>query len=121
MAFETSGSYSALEDSLRAVKYSGTVVSTAYYHGSKGLSLAGEWHRNRINLISSRAVSSPLPQSGWDIARVRSESLQLLCDGKIQADDLIVPIVPFSQVIDAYHEISAHPERSIKLGIDHTL
>lgn len=121
VAFETSGSYSALEDSLRAVKYAGTVVSTAYYHGSKGLSLAGEWHRNRINLISSRAVSSPLPQSGWDIARVRSESLKLLCDGKIQADDLIVPIVSFAQVVDAYHEISAHPERSIKLGIDHTL
>ena len=42
-------------------------------------------------------------------------------EGRLQADDLIDPLVPFSQAADAYHEIDAHPERSIKLGIDHTL
>ena len=97
------------------------LVSTAYYHGDEGLLLAGEWHRNRIQVISSRACSQPLPQSGWDFARIRKESLALLLNGQLQADDLIDPIVPFAQAADAYHEINEHPERSIKLGIDHQL
>ena len=120
VVFETSGSYPALDDALRSVKYEGTVVSTAYYHGTTGLMLSGEWHRNRTQLVSSRAVSTPLPQFGWDIPRIRSESLALLRDGRLQADDLIEPIVPLVKAADAYHEIAAHPERSIKLGIDHT-
>ena len=121
IAFETSGSYAALEDALRATCYQGTVVSTAYYHPTGGLSLAGEWHRNRIQIVSSRACSEPLPQYGWDFARIRTESLALLVEGRLAADDLIAPIVPLAQAAEAYQEIDAHPERSIKLGIDHTL
>jgi len=45
----------------------------------------------------------------------------LLDEGRLQADDLVDPIVPFTRAADAYHEINEHPERSIKLGIDHTL
>ena len=121
VVFETSGSYAALEDALRAVKYAGTVVSTAYYHGSKGLSLAGEWHRNRIEIVSSRAVSTPHLHHGWDLPRVRSESLALLREGRLKADGLVAPVVPFARAAEAYHEICEHPERSIKLGVDHTL
>lgn len=121
ISFETSGAYPAFEDAIRATCYAGTLVSTAYYHGSQGLKLAGEWHRNRIQVISSRACSEPLSQASWSFARIRAESLALLVEGRLQADDLIDPLVPFSQAADAYHEIDAHPERSIKLGIDHTL
>ena len=97
-------------------------MSTAYYEGpAHGLFLAGEWHRNRIQIVSSRANSQPLPQYGWDFDRIRSESLALLLEGRLQADDLVDPIVPFSKAAEAYQEINEHPERSIKLGIDHTL
>jgi threonine dehydrogenase-like Zn-dependent dehydrogenase len=121
VALETSGSSSALYDALRSTRYQGTVVSTAYYVGpAQGLFLSGEWHRNRIHVISSRACSEPLPEYGWDFNRIRSESLTLLIEGRLQADDLIDPIVPFSRAAEAYQEISEHPERSIKLGIDHT-
>ena len=74
-AFETSGAYPAFEDALRSVCYAGTVVSTAYYHGTQGVHLAGEWHRNRINVISSRANSQPMPQPNWTFPRIRDESL----------------------------------------------
>ena len=121
IAFETSGAYPALEDAMRSVCYGGTVVSTAYYHGERGVMLAGEWHRNRINVISSRANSQPLPQPNWTFDRIREESLALLVDGRLDANDLIDPIVPFARAADAYHEINEHPERSIKLGIDHRL
>lgn len=120
ITFETSGSYRAFEDAMRSTCYAGTLVSTAYYHGDQGLRLAGEWHRNRIQVISSRACSEPLPQASWTFARIREESLALLVEGHLNADDLVDPIVPFAQAADAYHEINEHPERSIKLGIDHT-
>ena len=122
VSLETSGSYAALNDALRSTRYRGTVLSTAYYAGpSQGLALAGEWHRNRIHLISSRANSEPQPEHGWDFARVRSEALTLLVDGRLQADDLMYPVVPFSQAAEAYQEMNEHPERGIKLGIDHSL
>ena len=121
IVFETSGSYRAFEDAMRSTCYAGTLVSTAYYHGDQGLRLAGEWHRNRINVISSRACSQPLPQPSWDFRRIQEESLALLVEGRLKADDLVDPVVPFARAADAYHEINEHPERSIKLGIDHEL
>ena len=121
VAFETSGSYAALDDALRATRYRGTVVSTAYYAGTQGLQLAGEWHRNRIQIVSSRANSEPLQAYGWDYARIQAESLALLVEGRLNADDLIEPIVPFGQAAEAFETINEHPERTIKLGVDHTL
>jgi threonine dehydrogenase-like Zn-dependent dehydrogenase len=120
VALETSGSSAALNDALRATRYQGTLVSTAYYVGpAQGLHLAGEWHRNRVQIVSSRAVSEPLPDYGWTFERIRSESLALLVEGRLKADGLIDPIVPFDQAAEAYQRIDAHPEESIKLGIDH--
>jgi threonine dehydrogenase-like Zn-dependent dehydrogenase len=122
VSLETSGSYAALNDALRATKYRGTVLSTAYYTGpSQGLTLAGEWHRNRIQLISSRANSEPQPEHGWDFGRIQDAALELLTDGRLQADDLMHPVVALSQAAEAYRDMNEHPERGIKLGIDHTL
>ena len=79
VSLETSGSYAALNDALRSTKYRGTVLSSAFYTSSvQGLALAGEWHRNRIHLISSRANSEPQPEHGWDFERIVSEALALL-------------------------------------------
>jgi threonine dehydrogenase-like Zn-dependent dehydrogenase len=120
VAMETSGSSAALYDALRSARYQGTVVSTAYYVGpAHGLYLEGEWHRNRVRIVSSRANSEPLPDYGWTFDRIRSESLALLVEGRLQVDDLIDPIVPFDRALEAYQHINTHPEDSIKLGVDH--
>ena len=122
VTMETSGSYAALNDALRSTKYRGTVVSTAYYNGpTQALALAGEWHRNRIQIVSSRSNSEPQPEHGWDYTRIKSESLALMVDGRLDADDLMHPVVPLSRAADAYLEMNEHPERGIKLGIDHSL
>ena len=61
VSLETSGIYGALNDALRATGYMGTIVSSAYYTGdARALSLEGEWHRNRLTMISTRDVSQPL-------------------------------------------------------------
>ena len=45
----------------------------------------------------------------------------LLEEGRLQAEDLVDPVVPMARAAEAYLEMNRHPERSIKLGIDHTL
>ena len=116
---ETSGNYAGLNDALRGAAYGATVVSVAYYPGAgSGLRLEGEWHRNRINLISSRDVSAPhrlVPR--WDAARLHDAAFALLEQGRLRVDGLLDPVVPFEDSADAYREIDQNPAASIKLGV----
>ena len=121
VAIETSGASGALYDALRCTRFQGTVVSTAYYNRPmEGLLFAGEWHRNRIQIRSSRSNSEPSLDYGWNFKRICGEALDLLVEGKLKADGLIDPVVPFKEVANAYMEMNAHPETAIKLGVDHT-
>ena len=119
ISLETSGSYSALNDALRATRYGGTIVSSAYYTGDiRALHLEGEWHRNRLTLISTREVSEPLrDHPRWNTSRLYTEVFELFKEGRLSAKGLVTPIVSFSEAIEAYREIDKTPERSIKLGI----
>ena len=119
VALETSGNYAALNDALRAAGYGGTIVSSAYYTGdSHGLSLEGEWHRNRLTIISSRDVSQPLRDHPlWDSKRIHQEAFRLLREGRLSVEGLVHPVVSFEESAEAYREIDEAPERSIKLGI----
>lgn len=118
-SLETSGSHSALNDALRATAYGGTIVSSAYYTGdAQTLHLQGEWHRNRLTLISTREVSEPLRDDPrWDSRRIYAESLELLKEGRLSVEGLVTPVVPFSDAVEAYRKIDETPEKSIKLGI----
>jgi len=121
VSLETSGTYPGLNDALRATGYGGRIVSSAYYTGdARGLSLEGEWHRNRITIISSRDMSEPLRDHPlWNSKRLLDEAFQLLREGRLSAEGLVHPIVPFSEAAEAYREIDESPEKSIKLGISH--
>lgn len=120
VAMETSGSSAAMTDALRATRYQGTVVSTAYYNAPmQNLHLTGEWHRNRISIISVRSDSEPWLDYGWNKARGNKEAFDLLAEGRLTAEGLIDPIVPFAHVAEAYMQMNAHPETGIKLGVDH--
>ncbi len=122
VAMETSGSSAAMTDALRATRYQGTVVSTAYYNAPmQNLHLTGEWHRNRISIISVRSDSEPWLDYGWNKARGNKEAFDLLVEGRLTAEGLIDPIVPFTHVAEAYMQMNAHPETGIKLGVDHML
>jgi threonine dehydrogenase-like Zn-dependent dehydrogenase len=116
---ETSGSYAGLNDALRAAAYGATVVSVAYYPGAGGgLSLEGEWHRNRINLLSSRDVSAPhrlTPR--WDSDRLLAAGFALLQQGRLRVEGLLDPVVPLADSAEAYRQIDLDPGTSIKLGV----
>ena len=119
VSLETSGIYAALNDALRATGYMGTIVSSAYYTGdARTLSLEGEWHRNRLTMISTRDVSQPLPDHPlWDTQRLHTEAFALLQEGRLSVEGLVYPIVPFNESAEAYRDIDEAPEKSIKLGV----
>ena len=119
VSLETSGVYGALNDALRATGYMGTIVSSAYYTGdARALSLEGEWHRNRLTMISTRDVSQPLPGHPlWDTQRLHTEAFALLQEGRLSVEGLVHPIVPFSESAEAYRNIDEAPEKSIKMGV----
>lgn len=122
VAMETSGSAQAMYDAMRSTRYQGTVVSTAYYNRPmEGLNFTGEWHRNRIRIISCRSDSEPYPEYGWDKKRNNQVAYDLLLAGELKADNLLDPIVAFEDVAEAYLQMNEHPETAIKLGVDHSL
>ena len=55
----------------------------------------------------------------WNSKRLLDEAFQLLREGRLSAEGLVHPIVPFSEAAEAYREIDESPEKSIKLGISH--
>jgi len=121
VSLETSGSYAALNDALRATTYAGTIASCGYYAGdARGLHLEGEWHRNRLTLLSVREVSEPLRDDPrWDTHRIHAEAFELLKTDRLSAEGLVNPVVPFDRVVEAYQRIDKTPEDSIKLGVEY--
>ena len=120
MNFEVSGSYNALHHAIRSVAFGGNVVAVAVYKEAKGgLELGAEWHINRPNLISARACSDPnRDHPRWNDGRIIDTCFRLIRDGKLQTEDIVQPIVPFKDVVEAYIHIDEHPEKSIKLGVE---
>ncbi|MEO2002498.1 MAG: zinc-binding dehydrogenase [Candidatus Poribacteria bacterium] len=121
VALETSGNYAALNDGLRSTGYGGTIVSSAYYAGdARALSLEGEWHRNRLTIVSIRDQSAPMRDHPlWDPLRLAVEAHALMVEGRLHVEGLVHPIVPFEECADAYRQIGETPAGSIKLGISH--
>lgn len=119
VSIEASGSYAGLHDALRATAYGGVVASIAYYTGSAdALHLQGEWHRNQLTLISGRNVNAPLrAHPRWTAERLHREAVDLLTAGRLRADGVLDPIVPFERSADAYRQIDRNPGAGIKLAV----
>jgi threonine dehydrogenase-like Zn-dependent dehydrogenase len=119
VAVEVSGSGAALHHAIRATRFGGTVCVLSFYGGeATGLRLGEEFHINRLRLVSARAQSLPLRDApGWTLGRLVEVAFAWLTAGRLRADGIVTPVVPFAESADAYREIDEHPERSIKLGI----
>ncbi|MDE0430429.1 MAG: zinc-binding alcohol dehydrogenase [Caldilineaceae bacterium] len=115
-----SGHYTALQAALRGVAYLGTVVAGAW-PGTypAGLDLGAEAHFNRPTIVFSRACSEPNPEyPNWDETRLFSVVWRLLCDGSLESEPVVQPVVPFDDLLDAYSKIATAPEENVKLGVE---
>jgi threonine dehydrogenase-like Zn-dependent dehydrogenase len=119
VAIETSGNIAALHQAIRATRFGGKIAVLSYYgRDAAGLALGEEFHINRLELISVRSESQPYRDApAWNLERLVDLGLRWLASGRLRAEGIIDPIVPFEDSPDAYRMIDEHPERAIKLGI----
>ena len=121
VAIETSGSYQALDEAMRGLAFGGTVSVVGWYKECKGgLDIGEVAHFTIPNLVFARACSEPnRDHPRWDLGRISATCWSLLADGRLQCENVVQPVVPFSRSAEAYGEfVDAHPEKSIKLGVE---
>ncbi|MEA4864457.1 MAG: zinc-binding alcohol dehydrogenase [Sphaerochaeta sp.] len=120
---ETSASYSALQQGLRALAYGGTLASVGWFKEREIMLHFGlEGHFNQQKIVFSRACSDPNnDHPRWSFSRIKDEAWELLSKGLISGDDIVTPIVPFSEAANAYRDlVMGHADHCVKLGVDFT-
>jgi threonine dehydrogenase-like Zn-dependent dehydrogenase len=120
VAIEASGSYAALQEAIRAVHFSGLVVTISFYSGQgTALRLGEEWHHTRVTVRSSMPVwGNPSRDApSWDDQRIEETALRLMTAGRLATAGMVHPIVRFEDSPAAIEAAIEHPETSIKLGV----
>lgn len=117
---ETSGSYEAIEQGLRALAYGGTLAMVGWLRECNyPIHLGREGHFNQQKIVFSRACSEPnndYPR--WSFDRICKESWQMLCKGMFKCENIVCPVIPFEESDKGYlHYVVEHPEESVKLGV----
>lgn len=115
VVLEASGNGVALEQALDCVAFQGTVVACSWY-GTKPvtLTLGGNFHRERIRVVSSQVSNiDPALQPRWDRAR----RLKLVCDllPELRLRELITHRIPFADADEAYALVDRQPEETIQV------
>ena len=97
----------------------GTVAVIAWYNEIRGgLDLGREAHMNRPTFVFPRAESEPhYDHPRWNNRRLADAAWELLAAGRLRCEQVVQPVVHFSEAVEAYREIDEHPERSVKLGV----
>jgi threonine dehydrogenase-like Zn-dependent dehydrogenase len=120
VVIETSGSYKAIEQGIRALAYGGNLACVGWLKECHvPIHLGYEGHFNQTKIIFSRACSEPnndYPR--WSFGRIMDEAWVMLNRGLFTCETILDPIVPFEKSDEAYiHYIVEHPEESIKMGV----
>ena len=120
VVIETSGNYMAVEQCIRALGYMGNMALVGWFKENKvQLNWGHEGHFNQQNIFFSRACSDinrDYPR--WDFPRICRESWKIVSSGRIKAENIILPVVDFSESDKAYEKyVMKNPEESIKMGV----
>lgn len=120
VVIETSGSYKAIEQGLRALAYGGNFAMVGWLKECHvPIHLGFEGHFNQQKIIFSRACSDPnndYPR--WSFDRICRESWVMLEKGYFRCDNIVDPIVEFSEADQAYENyIMKNPSQSVKMGV----
>lgn len=122
VAIETSGSPEALHQAIRSCKKGGRVVTVGTYRrGAAEVFLGEEWHKNRIELISSMSVNGCVPRDYplWTLDRLNTTAFQLLVGNKIEVEPFITHVYPFQQATKAYQYLIEHSDSTVKIALDY--
>ena len=120
VVIEASGDYTAIEQGIRALGYRGNMALVGWLDACNvPLNLGNEGHFNQQNIFFSRACSEPnRDYPRWDFARICRESWKLLSEGKIRCENVVTPVVNFSDCDKGYiRYIMKEPAKSVKMGV----
>jgi 2-desacetyl-2-hydroxyethyl bacteriochlorophyllide A dehydrogenase len=115
LAYEISGSPSALDQALVTTGFAGRVVIGSWY-GSKRASLDLGWHfhRSRIRLICSQVTSIAPGFSGrWTKGRRFDVAWEMI--RRLKPSRFITHRFPIQQAAEAYQLLDKNPEKTIQI------
>lgn len=117
VALEVTGSYRALQESIRSVRYSSRVVVAGFFQGdAAGLALGEEFHHNRIELRCSQ-ISGVAPQLShrWDEQRLQRTVMGLATSGRLDLQRLVTTIVPAERAAEAFELLDRSSDRGLQV------
>ena len=120
IVIEVSGASPALNEAIRIVGYSGTVVALSWYGGSfESLNLAGEFHHNRPRIIASQVGGLP-PWLGplWSLDRRQEIVSRLLCE--LDLAPLLTHTADIEEAGAAYSLVDSRPDDLVQCVITYS-
>ncbi|MCE9644514.1 MAG: oxidoreductase [Chloroflexi bacterium] len=115
LAFELSGSPSALNDAIELTAFSGRIVVGSWY-GQKhaSIDLGGSFHRSRIQLLSSQVSTiAPALAARWDKSRRFDVTWKAL--RRVRPEKWITHRFPLEEAGRAYHLLDENPQETIQV------
>jgi 2-desacetyl-2-hydroxyethyl bacteriochlorophyllide A dehydrogenase len=119
IVMEVSGASPALNEAIRIVGYSGTVIAMSWYGGTfESLSLSGEFHHNRPRIVASQVGGLP-PEIGplWSMARRQEVASQLLQD--LDLAPLLTHERDIEDAAEAYRIVDSRPDDLVQFVLSY--
>jgi len=117
VAFEATGSSSALHKAIRVVRRTGLVVALGFYQGeANGLRLGEEFHHNGIRLTCGQ-IGNIHPSWTWDTLRARTRDLALA--GEVVLGGLSRLVVPVEDVAAGFSALS-RPAEVLQVALEYS-
>jgi threonine dehydrogenase-like Zn-dependent dehydrogenase len=117
VSIEITGTYSALNEAIRATAYNSRVVAASSYPGpGTALQLGDEFHHNRVQVICSQiSGSNPSLDHRWDRLRLNQTVMRLQAQGVLDLKRLISDIIPAQDAARAYQQLDKDPSAVVEV------
>jgi threonine dehydrogenase-like Zn-dependent dehydrogenase len=103
VAWECTGSVSALAEAIRVVRRRGVVVAVGFYQGdASGLALGDEFHHNAVQILSAQ-IGNPYPP--FDRIALQRRTLHLALEGRLTLGGLPRVTLPVDEAASAFEAL----------------
>ena len=117
VAFEATGSPTALHEAIRVVRRTGLVVALGFYQGDAvGLRLGEEFHHNGVR-ISCGQIGNIHP--AWSRSSLRARTRELALSGELVLGGLSRLVVPVEDVAEGFSALS-RPAEVLQVALDYS-
>ena len=115
LIFEVSGNPAALDTAIQIAGFGSRIIVGSWYGIKKNrLNLGGNFHRNRIRLISSQVSTvEPALQGRWSKSRRFSLTWEILAE--LHPEELISHRFSFEQAAEAFRQLEHSPEKTLQV------